>query len=82
MQPKSTALLIVLLAAACSDGSDNNASGPVSPPLPPTEPPQSTSFSQFTRDVFNSDANSEPRAVNGVDFAQDAENDTFSDLLR
>ena len=43
--------------------------------------PQNASLKQFVRDGFASDAFDEPAPINAVEFAQDAEDDGFEDLL-
>ncbi len=43
--------------------------------------PQQASMQQFTRDAFGTDADDEPDFVNAIEFAQDADDDDFADLL-
>ena len=46
-----------------------------------TVKPQQKSMQQFTRDSFGEEANDEPSLVNAIEFAQDADDDEFADLL-
>ncbi|MEO1246402.1 MAG: hypothetical protein AAFX56_12040 [Pseudomonadota bacterium] len=46
-----------------------------------TVQPEQKSMQQFARDTFVSDENGEPELINAVEFAEDAENDDFADLL-
>lgn len=46
-----------------------------------TVDPERKSMHQFARDVFAADADDEPVLINAVEFAQDAEEDDFADLL-
>lgn len=46
-----------------------------------TVDPEQKSMQQFARDAFAADANDEPALINAVEFAQDAEEDDFADLL-
>lgn len=43
--------------------------------------PQQKSMQQFTRDSFSENADAEPDFVNAIEFAQDADDDEFADLL-
>ena len=43
--------------------------------------PQQASMRQFTRDSFGENADEEPDFVNAIEFAQDADDDEFADLL-
>ena len=43
--------------------------------------PEQRSMQQFARDAFAADADGEPDLINAVEFAQDAEDDDFADLL-
>ena len=43
--------------------------------------PEQKSMQQFTRDAFDAEADGEPDFVNAVEFAQDADDDDFADLL-
>lgn len=47
-----------------------------------TVAPQQLSLQQFTRDTFAADENSDPVAINAIEFQADADNDDFSDLLQ
>ncbi|MCB1842966.1 MAG: hypothetical protein KDI09_08415 [Halioglobus sp.] len=79
-------LLGSLMITGCSDGSDNRDVGmPQPPPVDPgpvDPPPSMQSFSTFVRGVFSDPADAQPRAINGVEFVQDADDDDFADLLR
>jgi len=46
-----------------------------------TVSPEQKSMQQFARDTFAEDADDEPALINAVEFAEDAENDDFADLL-
>ena len=46
-----------------------------------TVDPQQQSMQLFTRDAFGEDADDEPSLVNAIEFAQDADDDEFADLL-
>ena len=46
-----------------------------------TVDPEQKSMQQFARDAFAADANDEPALINAVEFAQDADEDDFADLL-
>ena len=43
--------------------------------------PEQKSMQQFARDTFAEDADDEPALINAVEFAEDAEDDDFADLL-
>lgn len=43
--------------------------------------PEQRSMQQFARDAYATDANDDPVLINAVDFAMDAEDDDFADLL-
>lgn len=43
---------------------------------------QQLSLQQFTRETFAADENSDPVAINAIDFQADADNDDFSDLIQ
>ena len=46
-----------------------------------TVDPEQKSMQVFTRDLFGADADDEPNLVNALEFAQDADDDDFADLL-
>ncbi len=46
-----------------------------------TVTPEQKSMQQFARDTFAEGADDEPALINAVEFAEDAENDDFADLL-
>jgi len=66
---------LVTLVASDSDGLSGNTSFLL------TVEPEQKSLQQFTRETFTVSADSTPELINAVNFAADADNDDFNDLL-